>query len=253
MDALFFTLHSGLPHEGPGSREDTLRALALTGLSGRLAVLDIGCGPGPSSLVLLEALPEARVTGVDDHAPFIEAARARVAAAGHGPRFAAVEADMAALPFEAGSFDLLWCEGAVYIMGVERALGLWRPLLRPGGRIAFTEAVWLVSAPHPEAQAVWAEYPEMTDVDGVSGRIAATGARQLGRLTLQPRAWEAYYAPLEARLDALAPPADAPADGAADGAADATLARAIAAHRTEIAVWRAHGDSFGYVVFVVAP
>jgi trans-aconitate methyltransferase len=82
MHALFFTLHSGLPHEGPGSRDDTLRALALTGLSGRLDVLDIGCGPGPASLVLLEALPEARVTGLDAHAPFLDQARARVAAAG---------------------------------------------------------------------------------------------------------------------------------------------------------------------------
>ncbi len=240
MDALFFTLHSGLPHEGPGSREDTLRALALTGLSGRLAVLDIGCGPGPSSLVLLEALPEARVTGVDDHAPFIEAARARVAAAGHGPRFAAVEADMAALPFEAGSFDLLWCEGAVYIMGVERALGLWRPLLRPGGRIAFTEAVWLVSAPHPEAQAVWAEYPEMTDVAGTQARIARAGWRNLGWFMVSEAAWENYFGPLGARVAALAP---------VHGAGAPALAEAA----REIALRRSHGDEYGYAFFVAEP
>jgi SAM-dependent methyltransferase len=240
MDALFFTLHSGLPHEGPGSREDTLRALKLAGLSGRLDVLDIGCGPGPASLVLLEALPEARVTGVDAHAPFLDQARARVAAAGHAARFVAMEGDMAALPFGPGSFDLLWCEGAAYIVGVERALSLWRALLRPGGRIAFTDAVWLVSEPAAEARAVWAEYPEMTDVAGTRERIVRAGWRALGDFVISDAAWENYYGPLSARRAKLVPEhgADAPA---------------LAESAREIALRRSHGHEYGYAFFVAEP
>jgi SAM-dependent methyltransferase len=240
MDALFFTLHSGLPHEGPGSRDDTLRALALTGLVGPLEVLDIGCGPGPASLVLLEALPQARVTGVDAHAAFLEAARGRVAAAGHGARFAAVEADMAALPFAPGRFDLLWCEGAAYIPGVARALRLWRPLLRPGGRVAFSEAVWLVPEPHPAARAVWAEYPEMTDIAGTQARVVRAGWRLIGWFVLSEAAWEAYFGPLGARVAALAP---------AHGAEAPALAEAAC----EIALRRSHGDDYGYAFFVAEP
>jgi SAM-dependent methyltransferase len=244
MDALFFTLHSGLPHEGPGSRADTLRALAMTELAarheGRLEVLDIGCGPGPASLVLLEALPEARVTAVDAHPPFLAQAEARLAAAGYGERFVAVAGDMAALPFAPGRFDLLWSEGAAYIAGVERALALWRPLLRPGGRLAFTDAVWLVDDPHPEARAVWTEYPEMTDTAGTRARIARAGWRAIGDFVISEAAWENYYGPLEARLAELVPLHGAEAPALAEAA-------------REIALRRAHGGDYGYAFFVAEP
>ena len=121
-------------------------------LEGPARVLDIASGPGAASLVLLDALPEAQVTATDRHAPFLEAAAARVAAAGHAARFRTVAADMAALPFAPESFDLLWCEGAAYIIGVPAALAAWRPLLAPGGRLAFSEAVWLTDAPAPRAR-----------------------------------------------------------------------------------------------------
>ncbi len=103
---------------------------------------------------------------VDTHMSFL-----RVAAAGHGPRFEIIEAGMRGLPFEATAaataFDLLWCEGAACIAGNETAPPLSRPLLAPGGRIAFSEAVWLIDAPHPETRpetrAFWSIHPAMTD------------------------------------------------------------------------------------------
>ena len=182
MDPLFWELHSGLDHEAPGSAADTRRALALAGTEGPARVLDIASGPGAASLVLLDALPEAQVTATDRHAPFLEAAAARVAAAGHAARFRTVAADMAALPFAPASFDLLWCEGAAYIIGVPAALAAWRPLLAPGGRLAFSEAVWLTDAPAPRAAALFAGYPAMTDVAGVRAWIAAAGLAAPRRL-----------------------------------------------------------------------
>ena len=35
--------------------------------------------------------------------------------------------------FAASSFDVIWCEGAIYNMGVEAALKDWRRLLVRGG------------------------------------------------------------------------------------------------------------------------
>lgn len=240
MDALFFALHSGLDHEAPGSGEDTLRALAMTGVRGRIRILDIGCGPGTASLTLLRALPEAEVTAVDLHAPFLAAAEARAAAVGFASRFRTVEADMAALPFADASFDLLWCEGAAYNMGVPRALAEWRRLLAPEGRLAFTDAVWLTPRPHPRATAFWREYPAMTDIPGVRAWIEAAGWHVLGDFLLPKAAWDAYYDPLEARLVHLQQEhgSDAPA---------------LAEAREEIAVRRAHGEDYGYAFFVVAP
>jgi len=240
MDPAFWELHSGLPQEGPGSRDDTLRALALTGLAGPVRVLDIGAGPGAASVALLEALPEAEVVATDLHGPFLQAAAARVAAAGHAARFRTVQADMADLPFAAESFDLLWCEGAAYIIGVEAALRAWRPLLGPGGRLAFSDAVWLTAAPHPRAAAIWTEYPAMTDLAGVRARIAGAGWRLRGDFVLSDAAWEAYYGPMETRLAALE-------------AADRADGPAYVEAREEIEVRRAHGADYGYAFFVAAP
>lgn len=237
----FFAIHSGLAHEAPGSRADTLRALALTGKTGRLAVLDLGCGPGAASLALLEALPGATVTGLDLHGPFVAAATARIAAAGHGARFRGVVGDMAAPPTAPGSTDLVWSEGAAYAIGVEHALALWRPLLAPGGVLAFSELVWLTARPAAEAQAFFArEYPPMTDVAGVRGMLEDAGYRLRGDLVVSRAGWEGYYRPLAARCDAL----------------EATLGPedpALVATRAEIDIWHRHGADFGYGFFVAEP
>jgi SAM-dependent methyltransferase len=240
VDPLFFALHSGLAHEAPGRREDTLRALALTGLSGPLQVLDAGCGPGAASLALLAALPEAHVTAIDLHPPFVEAARAAAEAAGVADRVTALVADMAAPPVAPGALDLVWSEGAAYSVGVETALAAWRPLVVPGGRLAFTEAVWLTATPHPDARAFWEEYQEMTDAAGTRARAARAGWRVTDDFVLPEAAWDAYYRPLEARVDALA-------------ALHGEDHPVIAEHRREIALRRAHPDDYGYAFFVAAP
>jgi hypothetical protein len=43
------------------------------------------------------------------------------------------------MPFEGASFDLIWCEGAMYIMGFRDALAGWPKLLTPRGYVAVTE------------------------------------------------------------------------------------------------------------------
>jgi SAM-dependent methyltransferase len=239
MDPLFFELHSGLAHEAPGSRADTLRALALTGRSGPLRVLDAGSGPGAASLTLLDALPEAEVIALDLHAPFLADTQARADAAGLGARLRTHAGDMAEPPFAPASLDLIWSEGAANSIGVPRALDAWKPLLGPGGRIAFSDAVWTVPDPHPRARAVFGDYPAMTDMDGVRAWIATAGLRPIADFLVSDQAWANYYGPLAERLERLA---------AIHGAAHPVLAEAA----EEIAVRRDHATDYGYGFFVVA-
>jgi hypothetical protein len=118
----------------------------------------------------------------------------------------------------------------------------FRAALRPGGKAAFSQLCWLGDARPAAAAAFWAEeYPQMTDVAGVHAEIAAAGAQIIAATTLGPAGWAAYYDPLEARLDVLEP------------GATGDLAAQVMAHRREIAVWREHGDSFGYRLFLVRP
>ena len=148
MRDVFFDVHSGLPREGPGNRDCTERALSLAGpLPRSPKVLDIACGPGMQTIDLAALLPDAEIIAVDTHEPFLDEANRRATARGVGERVRAIYGDMTSLSFPAARFDLIWCEGAAYIMGVERALRFWRRLLKPGGKLALSDAVWLLPEP----------------------------------------------------------------------------------------------------------
>lgn len=237
--AAFFEIHRGLPREGPGEGDSTLRALALCGaLPAAPRVLDIACGPGAQSLDLAAALPDATIVALDAHAPFLAQLEARATAAGLAGRVTTRLGDMAALDFAPASFDLIWCEGAAYIMGVPAALAAWKPLLAPGGRLALTEAVWLRPDPPEEARRNWEDYPAMGDVAATRTAFARAGYALLDDFVLPPSAWRAYYGPIEARLELL--------ESSDDPAALAIRGEA----RAEIAAWRLYGDWFGYAFFV---
>lgn len=200
---VFTEVHRGLPRQGPGSRESTARAVAALGeMPASPWILDIGCGPGMQTVDLAELLPEASIRAVDYHAPFVEEAERRAKVAGCADRVKFLQADMRALPFDPGSFDLIWCEGAAYIMGVSNALAAWRTTLQPGGQIAFTEAVWFQNdAPH-ELRNFWEDgYPDMGDVRTTLSRVTQGGYRILDHFPLPDSAWwEDYYQPMEASI-----------------------------------------------------
>ena len=149
--------------------------------------------------------------------------------------------DMAAVPAKAGLFNLLWSEGAAYIVGIEKALRAWRLLLEPRGWLAFTEAVWLKPDPPEPVLKNWEEYPEIATVGENLERIARGGFKTAGHFTLPESAWWAdYYGPLEKRLAALREKYRD--DGEALGI--------IALNQNEIDVFRAYPGYYGYEFFV---
>jgi len=182
---IFFELHSGLPREGPGGRDCTARALAMAGpLPPHPPILDVACRPGMQTMDLAALLPQARIVAVDTHFPFLEELQRRARAAGAAHRIEALRADMAALPFAPGSFDLIWCEGAAYIMGVGKALRAWQPLLRRGGKLALTEAVSLKSGAPEPVKRCWAEYPDNRDIAFNRRLVRECGYELLGDFVL---------------------------------------------------------------------
>ncbi len=244
MRAVFFDVHGGLPREGPGSRACTARALEIAGpLPPEPTVLDIACGPGKQTLDLAELLPAARIMAVDNHAPFVAEANRRAAARGLADRVTAVLGDMRALAFRPASFDLLWCEGAAYIMGVAEALRTWRPLLKPGGRLALSEAVWLRRDPPEDLRRCWSgEYPEMGDIAQCRRLVRDCGYDLLGDFVLPEAAWwDDYYRPMEARIARLE------AKYRDDPVAEAVLREC----RDEIDLYRRYAAYYGYVFLIM--
>lgn len=232
----FFSLHRDLVREGPGVPEDVAWAASLAGVPADARIADVACGPGGDIAALLGAAPQGHVTALDKTAHFVDAARALWR---DDPRVTVLRADMASI---INSYDLVWCAGAVYFMGVEAALGAWRKSLSKGGVIAFSEACWFTDTPSDRPKALWAEgYPAMTDTAGITAQIAAAGYEVLGQRRLPDAAWEAYFTPLDARIAALRP------------GADAALAQVLDAAEEEAACWRAHRDEYGYLLSVVRP
>lgn len=236
----FFALHHGLPRQGPGSDATTRRLLALTRpLPERPRVLDLGCGPGRSAL-LLAAEAGAEVTAVDLHEPFLAELRRSAADRGLDGSIHTHRADMGALPFPDGSFDLVWAESSAYAIGFDRALAEWRRLLAPGGTLVLTECVWTTGEPGPAARAFWEQHYPLRTVTALSSAAVEAGYHVLGSF-LQPEGdWAEYYGPLAAHADA--------ADTAVPG-----MAEAVAGARAEIAMRREHGSEYGYAGFVLRP
>jgi ubiquinone/menaquinone biosynthesis C-methylase UbiE len=162
---VFLDVQRGLPRQGPGSDESTLEALSLcSGLPERPAILDVGCGPGMQTVALAKAV-NGRVTAVDINQEYLCELNERAKAAGVDERIEILSGDMNDLPVAPASFDVIWSEGAAYIMGFRNALAAWRRFLRPGGYVAMTELVWLrPDQPAAAAEFFGNEYPAMTDV-----------------------------------------------------------------------------------------
>ncbi|MBN1336649.1 MAG: class I SAM-dependent methyltransferase [Deltaproteobacteria bacterium] len=240
---IFHELYEGLPRQGPGNRASAARALALCrGLPSSPAILDLGCGVGAQTLHLAE-LTSGTLVAVDTHAPSIERLQRTVAALGLSERIHPRVGDMAALDLPPGSFDLVWSEGALYQIGLDAALAECHRLLRPGGLLAFTDAVWRVPSPPPEIKASFdLDYPSMGRVPDVLAAIDRAGFALLGHFTLPDEAWwEDFYTPMIHRLSALHAKY---ADQAEDLAVLEQLAREPEMHRR-------HADTYAYEFFVV--
>lgn len=235
----FWALHAGLPRQAPGSDVTTRRMFdALDAPAGARAV-DIGCGPGRASLVLAAAGLD--VLAVDTHQPFLDELDTAARAAGVRDRIRTCNAPMEALPLADASVDVVWSEGAAYIMGFGEALTSWSQLLAPGGGLAVTECCWLTDRPSSTATRFWSHnYPRMQTVAGTRALIESCGLAVVGHWTLPDTDWwDEYYGSIAARLDELDP----------QQRSDDAVRRL----QHELEVRSGYGDEYGYVAFVLRP
>jgi cyclopropane fatty-acyl-phospholipid synthase-like methyltransferase len=105
-------------------------------------VLDVGCGSGGPALFLAREIG-CRVTGVDVSEAGIRAGLALVREAGMEDKVCLRRADVREpLPFPEEAFDVIVCMDTMcHLPDRCRLFGEWRRVLRPGGRMLYTDPV----------------------------------------------------------------------------------------------------------------
>jgi len=150
---------------------------------------------------------------------------------------------MIEMPFNEESFDLLWAEGSIFIIGLSRGLKDFRNYIKRNGYLAFTEMCWFVKKPSSEVKAYLDNvYPDIRTVDEVCRMAVDSGYRVIQSFDLPESAWwDDYYTPMLQRIKELR-------------VKNAGVIEAEAVYtecEKEAEMFRLHSKSYGYTFFVL--
>jgi ubiquinone/menaquinone biosynthesis C-methylase UbiE len=239
----FHQIFGLMPRQGPGSSDATRRAwLQIPSIPPHPVILDLGSGTG-SQTRELASLSDGSITAVDIYEPFLDKITEWASREGLSPRIRTVPASMDDLPFGEESFDIIWSEGAIDIIGFENGLSLWKNYCKKGGYIVVSDLT-LFSSPAPDelidfmSQYGVTLYTEEEKVNQISN----TGLRLLGSFRLEEEGWlEYFYRPMDEVLEKLR----------SEQGDNPECAEIIQAFEREGAMYQKYGRYYGYTFFVL--
>jgi len=149
----------------------------------RPSILDIGCGTGVPTIELAR-LGNGQITGLDISQPFLDELRRKIEAAGLSDRVKTMKCSLFEMDFPDESFDILWAEGSIAVIGFERGLKAWLLLLKPKGFLVV--------------------HDEIGNLQKKLEQISRCGYALIGYFIVSEDVWwHDYYAPLEKRIREL--------------------------------------------------
>jgi cyclopropane fatty-acyl-phospholipid synthase-like methyltransferase len=203
---ILIDFHKNSERQGPGSNEDTLKALGFLDIdkSKQLNIADIGCGSGAQTITLAQNL-NAKITAVDLFPEFLEKLNSKAEKLGLQDKINTFQKSMDDLPFAKEEFDIIWSEGAIYIIGFEEGIKQWKEYLKVGGYIALSEITWTTNSRPKEIEEHWnAEYPQIDTASNKIKVLEENGFSPVGYFYLPVNSWiKNYYQPIEDRIDSF--------------------------------------------------
>lgn len=143
-------------------------------------ILDIGCGSGVPTIELTK-LSKGKIIAIDNDRLQLEVLEKRLKDQGLEDRVETVCRSLKNMSFDDESFDLIWSEGSIFVLGFERGLKAWRRLLRPVGYMAI--------------------HDERGNVEKKLNTISGCGYELLDHFILDRNIWwNEYYSPLEKEM-----------------------------------------------------
>lgn len=196
-------IRRGLPTEGMRN-EYTRKAFLMLPHLDKPRIIDVGCGRGAQTLELAR-LSKGYVIGLDIRQSDLDELAKMVKEAGLSDRVKTVNRSMFQMDFPDESFDIIWAEGSIWLMGFEKGLREWRRFLKARGFLVVHEMAWLRPDPPQEIYDYWKGiYPGIRTVPEHLGQIPACGYDLIGHFALPEDIWwTEYYRPLQDRIREL--------------------------------------------------
>jgi len=140
-------------------------------------ILDIGCGSGVPTMELAR-LGQGEVIGIDIDQPALDKLTKKIREAGFSSRVQAVNCSILDMVFPDESFDIIWSEGSIFVIGFKRGIQEWKRFLKPKGFMVI--------------------HDEKGNVQEKLEQISECGYKLLGYFILSEDTWwTEYFAPLE--------------------------------------------------------
>ena len=98
-------------------------------------ILDVGCGSGAPTIEMAR-LSNGQIIGLDVNQPSLDRLTRRIEKAGLSDRVKVMKCSMVDMDFPDESFDIIWAEGSIHVVGFKRGLKEWRQFLKPKGFMA---------------------------------------------------------------------------------------------------------------------
>jgi len=146
-------------------------------------ILDIGCGSGVPTMELAK-LTDSEIIGIDIDQERLDKFNKKIEDEGLTHRVKAINCSLLDIKFPGNSFDIIWAEGSITTLGVEKSLRRWNRLLKPHGFLVV----------HDEIKHFFKE----------RNKISSFGYKFVEHFSLPVDAWwEEFYSPLEIRIKEL--------------------------------------------------
>ena len=204
VDEIFLEIHKDLPREGPGRNKYTRKAFHMLPSIKNPKILDIGCGPGDQTIELAK-ISNGKIIGIDIYKQYLDDLNSKIIKQNLETKIKVMKQSMFEMDFLKESFDIIWAEGSIYIIGFEKGLIEWNKFIKPDGFLVVHEMTWLQDNPPDKIFNYWRKmYPGITTIEKNIQIIKKCKYDLINHFPLPEDAWwDLYYTPLENRLNLL--------------------------------------------------